>query len=136
MSLDRIRLSSGLYRHFAGVRACEGNGVGIHSSEGNTESQAQNDWVGFAAKLSPGASRVVYSTFIGGSYRTIATAVAVDEVGNAFVVGTTGSSDFSQRPGPTEGQPSELERLHVLPAFHPCELWPATFVVHAFGAIV
>lgn len=57
-----------------------------------------NDWVGFAAKLSPGARRLVYSTFIGGSYRTIATAVAVDQLGDAFVVGTTCSSDFPVTP--------------------------------------
>ena len=53
-----------------------------------------DDWVGFATKLTPGAGRVVYSTFVGGSYRTIATAIAVDQVGDAFVAGTTCSSNF------------------------------------------
>jgi hypothetical protein len=55
---------------------------------------SNNDWIGFAAKLSPNANRVIYSTFIGGSYRTTATAVDVDRAGNAFVVGTTCSSNF------------------------------------------
>jgi len=53
-----------------------------------------DDWVGFAAKISPGAGRVVYSTFIGGSYRTVVNAVAADQFGDAFVVGTTCSSNF------------------------------------------
>jgi len=53
-----------------------------------------DDWVGFAAKISPGASRVVYSTFIGGSYRTVVNAVSVDQSGDAFVAGTTCSSNF------------------------------------------
>jgi hypothetical protein len=53
-----------------------------------------DDWIGFAAKISPGASRVVYSTFIGGSYRTVVNAVAADQFGDAFVAGTTCSSNF------------------------------------------
>jgi hypothetical protein len=60
-----------------------------------TRSAVNNDdWVGFAAKISPGAGRVVYSTFIGGSYRTVVNAVAVDQSGDAFVAGTTCSSNF------------------------------------------
>jgi hypothetical protein len=53
-----------------------------------------DDWVGFATKFTPGAGQVVYSTFIGGSYRTVANAVAVDQLGDAFVAGSTCSSNF------------------------------------------
>jgi len=53
-----------------------------------------DDWVGFAAKLTPGAGRVLYSTFIGGSYRTVVNAVEADQFGDAFVAGTTCSSNF------------------------------------------
>ena len=63
-----------------------------------------DDWVGFAAKFAPGARRVVYSTFIGGSYRTFAKAVAVDQAGDAFVVGTTCSSDFLVTPNAFESR--------------------------------
>ena len=60
-----------------------------------TESNVNNnDWVGFAAKFRPDDRRPVYSTFIGGRYRSVANAVAADAAGNAFIVGTTCSADF------------------------------------------
>lgn len=53
-----------------------------------------NDSVGFATKLTPAGDRFVYSTFIGGSWRSSANGVAVDPAGAAVVVGSTCSSDF------------------------------------------
>ena len=49
---------------------------------------------GFLTKLSADGSRVVYSTFLGGTYEDRATAVAVDDGGSAYVTGSTYSADF------------------------------------------
>lgn len=47
----------------------------------------------FVMKLSPSGS-LLYSTFLGGSGNDRALGIAVDPLGNAWVAGTTGSSDF------------------------------------------
>ena len=48
----------------------------------------------FVTKLNPSGSSLVYSTFLGGSYRDAANAIAVDANGNAHITGTTTSTDF------------------------------------------
>ncbi|HMD85409.1 MAG TPA: SBBP repeat-containing protein [Terriglobia bacterium] len=54
----------------------------------------------FVAKLSPTGS-LVYSTYLGGSKNNAGNAIAVDSGGNAYVTGTTSSSDFvTQNPLP------------------------------------
>ena len=53
-----------------------------------------DDSIGFATKLSPAGDRIVYSTFVGGSWRSSANAIAVDASGVAVIVGSTCSSDF------------------------------------------
>lgn len=50
---------------------------------------------GFALKLNAAGSALLYSTYLGGSNYDVATAVAVDGSGNAFVAGDTYSSDFA-----------------------------------------
>lgn len=47
----------------------------------------------YVTKLSPGGS-LIYSTYIGGSDSDFGRAVAVDSAGNAYVTGTTESSNF------------------------------------------
>ena len=49
---------------------------------------------GFVAKLSPDASRLVYSTYLGGSSDDAGYGIAVDAAGNAHVTGGTSSTDF------------------------------------------
>jgi hypothetical protein len=56
----------------------------------------------FVTKINPslaGASSLVYSTYLGGSYRDIAYGIAVDGSGNAYVTGETGSIDFPTTAG-------------------------------------
>ena len=56
----------------------------------------------FVTKLNPTGSDLVYSTFLGGSGRTLGDegyAIAVDTLGNAYVTGETVSSDFPTTPG-------------------------------------
>jgi hypothetical protein len=49
----------------------------------------------FVAKLNPTGSALIYSTFLGGSPGgDIATSIAVDAAGNAYVTGTAASSNF------------------------------------------
>lgn len=48
----------------------------------------------FMAKLNPGGSSLLYSTYLGGSAGDTASAIAIDASGNAYVVGSTFSTDF------------------------------------------
>ncbi len=48
----------------------------------------------FVAKLDPVGSRLVYSTYLGGSGSDGASAIAIDESGNVFLTGSTGSPNF------------------------------------------
>jgi Bacterial Ig-like domain (group 3)/Beta-propeller repeat len=48
----------------------------------------------FATKLSPSGSSMVYSTYLGGGASDQANGVAIDSDGNAYITGTTFSSDF------------------------------------------
>jgi photosystem II stability/assembly factor-like uncharacterized protein len=48
----------------------------------------------YVAKLSPDGSSLVYGGCIGGSLTDMSTAIAVDAAGNAYVTGSTQSSDF------------------------------------------
>lgn len=53
----------------------------------------------FVVKLSPAGDRVIYSTFLGGTGRDLGGKIAVDEAGNAYVIGSTSSADFPVTPG-------------------------------------
>jgi hypothetical protein len=54
---------------------------------------------GFVAKLDPTGSTLLYSTFLGGIATDSGTAIAVDAAGNAYVTGTTNSTNFPITPG-------------------------------------
>ena len=57
----------------------------------------------FVAKLNPQGTAMVYATFLGGSSDDLATAIAIDSSGAAYVTGTTKSSDFPLTAGPAQG---------------------------------
>ena len=48
----------------------------------------------FVTKFDPTGSKLVYSTFIGGSGQDQANAIAIDRFGSAYIAGVTGSSNF------------------------------------------
>jgi uncharacterized repeat protein (TIGR01451 family) len=54
---------------------------------------------GFVAKLNAGGSALVYSTYLGGGNDDQGNAIAVDALGNAYIVGNTDSTNFPTTPG-------------------------------------
>lgn len=73
----------------------------------------------FLLKLAPGGAQVVYSTLIGGDNRDEGRGVAVDLLGNAYVVGDTSSratfpvtmGAWKENPGNVEGFVAKFSRL-------------------------
>jgi hypothetical protein len=53
----------------------------------------------FVAKLNPTATTILYATFLGGTGEDVGNAIAVDGSGNAYVGGSTFSSDLSPTGG-------------------------------------
>jgi len=53
----------------------------------------------YVTKLNSNGTALVYSTFLGGSSFETGFAIAVDDFGNAYVTGNTGSKDFPTTPG-------------------------------------
>ena len=53
----------------------------------------------FIAKLGPEGTNLVYATLLGGSDYELSRGLAVDDEGNAYVTGTTVSTDFPTTPG-------------------------------------
>jgi hypothetical protein len=53
----------------------------------------------FAARLDPSGSRLVYSTYLGGSADDSGNGVALDHAGNAYYAGFTASPEFPTTPG-------------------------------------
>ncbi len=57
---------------------------------------------GFVVKLDADGSRLLYSTFLGGSAGDGVYKIAVDQAGNVYATGSTRSSDFPTTPGSFE----------------------------------
>lgn len=53
----------------------------------------------FIAKFNPSGSQLIYITYLGGTSDDLATAIAVDNSGNAVVAGATSSADFPVTKG-------------------------------------
>lgn len=68
--------------------------------EGTCSSTCSN---AFVSVLNPQGSGLVYSTYLGGSGPDYGQAVAVDAAGNAYVAGSTGSSNFPVVGGAFQG---------------------------------
>jgi hypothetical protein len=53
----------------------------------------------FVTKLNANGTGPVYSTYIGGSIWDEGTSIAIDNSGNAYITGRTGSTDYDITPG-------------------------------------
>src|SRR5260370_37629130 len=53
----------------------------------------------FVTKLNPNGNQLLYSTYVGGGQDEMATAIAIDGAGNAYVTGSTLSRDFPTSAG-------------------------------------
>ena len=53
----------------------------------------------FVTKLNPAGTALVYSTYLGGSGSDNGSAIAINAAGNAYVTGSTDSSNFPTTPG-------------------------------------
>jgi hypothetical protein len=80
----------------------------------------------FVVKLNRDATRFVYSSYLGGANLlnsayggTVASAIAVDAAGRAWVAGQTYTTDFPTTPGALQGAPASLEGCRVAGIF-PC----------------
>jgi hypothetical protein len=58
----------------------------------------------FVAKLNAAGSALAYSTYLGGSGGEEATGIAVDALGNAYLTGSTGSTDFPLAGSPVQSR--------------------------------
>jgi beta-propeller repeat-containing protein len=70
----------------------------------------------FAAKLDPTGSRLVYSTYLGGSGDDVGKGVALDEDGSAYYTGFSESPEFPTTPGalkPSSGTPAPVLNGYV-----------------------
>lgn len=59
----------------------------------------------FIAKLNPAGTSIVYATYLGGSGAEAVAGISVDPGFNAYVAGTTGSSDFPTTSGAFKAPP-------------------------------
>jgi len=68
------------------------------TTPGALQSVAPSGWNGFVTRLNPVGSRLIYSTYLGGSGVDQAQAIAIDSNRNAYVTGYTTSIDFPTTP--------------------------------------
>jgi uncharacterized protein (TIGR03437 family) len=71
------------------------------TTSGSYKDYSLHSWPAFVVKLNPAGSDIVYGALFGGSggQGQPVSAVAVDPEGNAYVTGTTNSTDFPITPG-------------------------------------
>ena len=68
------------------------------TSPGAWDEDFNGDWDGFAVKLSPDGSRLLYGTYLGGAGADIIWTGAATRAGELFISGNTSSGDFPTTP--------------------------------------
>ena len=58
----------------------------------------------FVAKLDPTGSKLIYSTYLGGDSRDYPSGLGLDSSGNAYVTGSTSSTNFPVTPNAFQGK--------------------------------
>jgi hypothetical protein len=62
---------------------------------------------GFVSKVSADGSRLLYSTYLGGSESAVINGIALDATGSVYVTGETNSVDFPTTPGVIQERPGK-----------------------------
>jgi len=75
---------------------------------------------GFVTKLNPSGSALVYSTYLGGSGDDFGAAIAVDSAGDAYLAGTTDSTNFPTTPAAWQTMPGARSSCGFPPNTFPC----------------
>ena len=68
----------------------------------------------FISKLNPDATKLEYSTYIGGVGDEYGVGITVDSFGNAYATGQTSSPDFPTTPGAYNDSNSKVTSIYVL----------------------
>ncbi len=68
-------------------------------NDGNAPLNNVNQSEAFVTKLNPAGTSLSYSTYLGGSSMDQARGIVIDEMDNAYIVGSTSSMDFQVSPG-------------------------------------
>ncbi len=77
--------------------------AGMPVSQGAYQTQPKGSRdAGYIAKLSPAGDQLIYGTYLGGSSGDSINAIALDSTGNAYLAGTTYSTDFPTTSGAFE----------------------------------
>jgi hypothetical protein len=71
----------------------------IPTTSGVYQNSYRGDTDAFVAKLNASGSTLIYSTYLGGSGYDVATGIAVDPQGNAYLSGYNYAADFPTTPG-------------------------------------
>ena len=66
----------------------------VNPLQPSKKNPANTSMTAFVAELKAGGSALLYSTYLGGSVKDQGSAIAVDSSGNAYLTGSTCSSDF------------------------------------------
>lgn len=64
------------------------------TASGNQNTPGQSQSAAFVTKLNPAGDAIEYSTYVGGTQRSFGSAIAVNTNGEAYVTGSTYSTDF------------------------------------------
>ena len=75
------------------------------TTPGAFQSKLSGNTAAFLSKLNPTGSAFVYSTLFGGTVASVASALAIDSGGSAYVTGYTLSPDFPTTPGVVQTDP-------------------------------
>ena len=62
-------------------------------------------WHAFVARIDPSGKRLIYATYLGGNGSDFANAIAIDAFGNAYVTGSTSSTNFPVTTGAWQTSP-------------------------------
>lgn len=76
-----------------------------------------DDWTGFVSKISERGDHLLYSSFLGGNFRSSTNAVAIDSWGRAFVVGSTCSSNFPITSSAVLQKPAGSDKVDACDGF-------------------